>query len=390
MKSNISNTKIKAAILSILFSILFIITALQFQTPLITQARPTIDATDTGGLTYNPSTKSWEATGMGESGEEGISIPDSVDINGTDTTGSVTPTYTYWAGDTHRCGVICYVIDLSTNKMDSAYKPFIMVNSKKDSNEEYWQGMVNASAFPLRTGDKVYKPGMTIAENNAILPVSYSGSWESNGEAVKSDLLSEDPTYQYKMIKYWSKYGNLSDTQLKKLIHDISDKKKTLAFETVSAQSFFTNSSADSVERLNGLSSSHYGFTREGASSSINGPGAIVRVFTTEYGFAQHYASKGIAGLEGSTLNWKWFQATAGSMILQESAAGINVPNGNTSIGSISSSEAATQNNGYAIIMLKITLPPIHTFKSSTSNKSLSSKTYYSRIKSTVTSEFII
>ena len=92
MKSNISNSKIKYILLSIIFSILFIITALQFQTPLITQARPTVDATGTAGLTYNQSTGSWEASGMGESGLDGISIPDTA-INGSDTAGSLAPTY---------------------------------------------------------------------------------------------------------------------------------------------------------------------------------------------------------------------------------------------------------------------------------------------------------
>ena len=388
MKSNISNTKIKYILLSIIFSILFIITALQFQTPLTAQARPTIDATDTGGLTYNPSTKSWETTGMGESGEDGIVIPDTA-INGSDTAGSLAPTYTYWAGGVDRSGVICYVIDLSTNKMDSAYKPFIMIKSDVDANNAKWQTMVNTAKFPLRTGDTVIYHDVKgrVYFEESIAPVFWSGdSWASNEAAVEADLLSEEATYQYKMLKYWKRYGHLPMPQLKELAEKVSDQKVTLAFETVSAQSFFSSADPNSRERIQGGNSQQGGFTN----TSSAHPGEVVRCFTTEYGFAQHYASKGVTGLEGSTLNWKWFQATAGSMILQESAAGINVPNGNTSIGSISSSEAATQNNGYAIIMLKITLPPIHTFKSSTSNKSLSSKTYYSRIKSTVTSEFII
>ena len=69
MKSNISNTKIKYILLSIIFSILFIITALQFQTPLITQARPAA-AAGLAELIYNPSTGRWEASGKGESGEK--------------------------------------------------------------------------------------------------------------------------------------------------------------------------------------------------------------------------------------------------------------------------------------------------------------------------------
>lgn len=361
-KQSASNHKISHTILCMIFSILFIFTAF----PTTTQARPAdFDGTAESCMRWDSTKHKWVYDApMGESGQDGISIPDTA-INGTDTVGSLAPTYTYWAGDSNRCGVICYVIDLTTNKMDRTYTPFIMVKSLEDSNLDPWQGMVNTARFPLRTGDIV-----TYSDVNArtyavesMAPVFWSGdSWSSNESAVEADLLSEDATCQYKMLKYWKNFGGVSMSKLQELAQKVSEQKVTLAFETVSAQSFFSSTDPDSKEQIQGGNTQQGGFS---VTTSTVHPGEVIRCFTTEYGFAQHYSSKGITGLEGSTLNWKWFQATAGSVILQESTAGINVPAGNVSIGSISSSEASIQNNGYAIIMLKVSLPPIHTYDSS-------------------------
>ena len=361
-KQRISNHKISRTIICMIFSILFIFTAF----PTTTQARPAdFDGTAESCMKWDSTKHKWVYDSpMGESGQDGISIPDTA-INGTDTVGSLAPTYTYWAGDSNRCGVICYVIDLSTNKIDRTYTPFIMVKSLEDSNLDPWQGMVNTARFPLRTGDIVTYSDVKARTYavESIAPVFWSGdSWSSNEAAVEADLLTEDATYQYKMLKYWKNLGGISMSQLQELAQKVSEQKVTLAFETVSAQSFFSSTDPDSKEQMQGCNSQQGGFS---VTTSTVHSGEVIRCFTTEYGFAQHYSSKGITGLEGSTLNWKWFQATAGSMILQESTAGINVPEGNVSIGSISSSEVSIQNNGYAIIMLKVSLPPIHTYDSS-------------------------
>ena len=137
-----SNNKIKYFLLSILFSILFILTAF----PTTTQARPAdFDGTAENCMKWDSTKKKWVYDApMGESGQDGITIPDTA-INGTDTVGSLAPTYTYWAGDSNRCGVICYVIDLSTNKIDRTYTPFIMAKNYLDSNNDNWQNMVNSN-----------------------------------------------------------------------------------------------------------------------------------------------------------------------------------------------------------------------------------------------------
>lgn len=362
-KLRASNPKISQTILCLIFSILFIFTALNIQPPLIAQAVPVeITGDAESSMKYDASKHRWVYDApMGESGEDGIIIPDTV-MNGTDTVGSLAPTYTYWAGDTNRCGVICYVIDLSTNTMDSSYTPFIMAKCALDSNNDNWQNMVNTAKFPLRTGEYVTYSDVNVNAVKSIAPVFWSGdSWSSNEAAVEADLLSEDETYQYKMLKYWKVYSPLSMTQVQSLAEKITQKKVALAFETVSAQSFFTGSEPDTFTM--GGSSSYYGFNLTSGFAPV---GEIVRCFTTEYGFAQHYNTKGISGLEGSTLNWKWFQATAGSMILKEDEAGIVVPTGNTTIGSITSSEASIITNGYGIIITHISAPPIHTFGGST------------------------
>ena len=353
-KQSASNHKISRTILCMIFSILFIFTAF----PTTTQARPAdFDGTAESCMKWDSTKKKWVYDEpMGESGEDGIIIPDTV-MNGTDTVGSLAPTYTYWAGDSNRCGVICYVIDLSTNKIDRTYTPFIMAKNYLDSNNDNWQKMVNAAKFYLRTGDYVTYSEVNVNAVESIAPVFWSGdSWSSNEAAVEADLLGEDPDYQYKMLFYWKTYSPLSMTQIQELAEKLTQKKVALAFETVSAQSFFTGSEPDAFT----MGTSTY--DEFNVTSGFATVGQIVRCFTTEYGFAQHYNTKGISGLEGSTANWKWFQATAGSMILKEDEAGIVVPTGNTTIGSITSSEAATQTNGYGIIITHISAPPIHTF----------------------------
>ena len=365
-----SNPKISHALMYMIFSILFIFTALNISNPIPAYAYTTVN--DAGGefsidFVWDPVTRSWVYKGTcGESGEDGIVIPESIGkdiINGTSTVGSVAPAYTYWAGDSYRCGVICYVIDLSTNTRDHSYTPFILVHGLTDTNLDPWQYLVNAHKFYLRTGDTlVLSQTKGVFEVESIQPVVYAGgSWSSNAAAVKSDLLSEDATYKYQMFKYWARYGSLSNSQISQLARDISSDKKALAFETVSAQSFFTSSDPNSFEELYGMGTGFNGFTRVG-DESTNHEGMMVRCFTTEYGFAKYYNSKGISGLSGSTHNWKWFQSTAGSMMLEEDEAGLVVPSGNTSIGSITSSEASTIANGYGIIITHISLPPIHTF----------------------------
>lgn len=370
-KSITSNPKLKCILLSILFSILFIFTALYFN-PIDAYAVPpdfTVEDGFSPDYEYDPTTRKWVYVGSyGESGEDGVIIPefeaDSI-LNGTSTTGSVTPGYTYWAGDSQRSGVICYVIDLSTNKIDRTYTPYVLVHSTVDSNLDPWQSLMNACMFYLRTGETVnLSQTKGIYEVEGMRPVLHSGDgWSSNAAAIKSALLEEDATYTYKMFKFWKLYGGLSDSEVSQLAHEVSSNKKALAYETVSAQSFFTSGDKMSFQRLYGMGGEFHGFNRVGDNLTTNHDGMIVRCLTTEYGFAKYLNNYlGLSGLSGSTHNWKWFQATAGSMILEEDEAGLVVPTGNTTIGSITSSETSTITNGYGIMITHISLPPIHTF----------------------------
>lgn len=357
-------------LVGMLFTILFIFTTLNI--PIIANAAPTaLEGVDAGAdLVWDSAKHRWVFDApYGESDEDGIDIPENIGndiINGTKTLGAVAPSYTYWAGDSHRCGVICYVIDITTNTRDTTYTPFILVNNSVDSNTEDWAKMVNVEKFFLRTGETLHLTQTKgVFQEKDIAPVLYSGDgWSSNGTGVESILLTEDSSYKYRMFRYWSIRGGLSTDQINQLAQDLSNGKKALAWETVSAQSLFTSSSPDSHATLRGIGSSYGDFARVG-DTSVNRDGLPVKAFTTEYGFAKWVNKQGLSGLSGSTLNWKWFQATAGSMILEEDEAGIIKPTGNTTIGTITASEAATITNGYGILITKITLPPIHTYDSS-------------------------
>jgi hypothetical protein len=371
-----SNSKIKYFLLSILFTILFIFTAFIYQNPITAHATDTLPGlpdsssngsgttwledmendlknaqfnsfTSSNGLIRDSSTGRYISSGKGESGEEGY-IMSEADINGASTDGSVAPKYLYWAGDSQRSGILFYVIDLETNTVDQTYNPFILVSSDTDSNGDYWQNMVNCYMYNYtRTGEILTLSNLKISYQRGLTtPVLYSGdSWYSNGDAVKGHMLSDDSDYTYTMIKYWKRKGTLSDSQLKQLVKDLNDNKVALAFETVSAQSFFLNSNPASAEE------------------SMDG--TVLKAMTTAYSFAKHYkgiTSSNITGLQGSTANWKWFQAVQASMILEEDMAGISHPTGNTTLGQITVDEAAVNTNGYGIMITTINMPPIHTY----------------------------
>ena len=93
-KSLAGNFKISYVILCMIFSILFIFTALDI--PIPAYAYPVEDATTANGLGnmhYDSEKHKWVYdVSYGESGEDGIDIPEKIGndvINGTKTTGSV-------------------------------------------------------------------------------------------------------------------------------------------------------------------------------------------------------------------------------------------------------------------------------------------------------------
>lgn len=151
-KSITNNTKIKYTLLSILFSILFIFTALNISTPLTAYA----DTTTTIGQTVN----------LG-----------SYSANEDDESSNETAGYLYWAASGDRSGIYYYVVD----SYGWVRAHGIILDNAYNNGEHYadycTKGMYASSK--LGTANATSLPSVTYDSN--VSPVFYSGGWQSKG-----------------------------------------------------------------------------------------------------------------------------------------------------------------------------------------------------------------
>lgn len=182
-KSIPSNSKIKYFLLSILFMILFIFTALKFSSPLTAYA----DTTTTIGQTMNL---------------------DSYSANEDDESTNEQAGYLYWAASSKRCGVMFYVVDekgvVQTNGL-------IMDRAGRDEFGYYTNaalgntpGIRGADATGKRVGGAILGAGVGSATTDIywrdnISPVAYSGGWQANGSSSMAYLMEDSGLT--KMIK---------------------------------------------------------------------------------------------------------------------------------------------------------------------------------------------
>lgn len=177
-KSITSNNKISYTILCMIFSILFIFTALNISIPLTAYA----DTTTTIGQTMNL---------------------DSYSANEDDESTNEQAGYLYWAASSRRCGVMFYVVDekgvVQTNGL-------IMDRAGRDEFGYYTntalgkvKGIRGADATAKRVGGAILGAGVGSATTSIywrdnISPVAYSGGWQANGSNSMTYLM-EQATY---------------------------------------------------------------------------------------------------------------------------------------------------------------------------------------------------
>ena len=177
-KSITSNNKISYTILCMIFSILFIFTALNISIPLTAYA----DTTTTIGQTMNL---------------------DSYSANEDDESTNEQAGYLYWAASSRRCGVMFYVVDekgvVQTNGL-------IMDKAGQEEFGRYTDvalgktpGIRGADATAKRVGGAILGAGVGSATTSIywrdnISPVAYSGGWQANGSNSMTYLM-EQATY---------------------------------------------------------------------------------------------------------------------------------------------------------------------------------------------------
>lgn len=179
-KQSASNNKIKYFLLSILFSILFIFTALFISKPISAYA-----AGDSG-------------SGLGQ-----IMNLDSYSANEDDESTNEQAGYLYWAASSRRCGVMFYVVDekgvIQTNGliMDKAgLEEFGYYTNAALGGKE---GITGRDVTSKRIGGAILGAGVGSATTSIywrdnISPVAYSGGWQANGSNSMAYLM-EQATY---------------------------------------------------------------------------------------------------------------------------------------------------------------------------------------------------
>lgn len=171
-KQRISNLKISHAVLCMIFSVLFILTALKFSNPIIAYARP---------ADYDGTAE----TSIGQTLNLG-----SFSANETDESSNEQAGYLYWAASGNRSGIYYYVVDnygwIRANGiiMDRAGATY-------DYGDDCTSGRITASS-KLGSVSTLGLPSVQYQPN--VSPVYYSGGWQSKGSesmAYLTEIIDE-------------------------------------------------------------------------------------------------------------------------------------------------------------------------------------------------------
>lgn len=344
-----SNSKIKYFLLSILFSILFIFTALNFSTPL------TAYAEDDGSedMDLGEGTVAWTGSVDAE-GMNYVYIPGKI----------------YWGGSDTRTGLLFYCVDTETGAIiPETIK--ILYNNALDSNGDRWKPQVNAHYGSTRVGGK---PTYNI---NAQLDTSIpnTGAWENtDGSPIKawlegdsgSTLPNGEPLPIYAQLVYRYCGGKPS---LEKVIHQ----EYTVCFEGMYGMAIYTRKDGLDVARCYSKSSMRYMhpeyfYTNDGGeyectlSDEELAELSIIKYFTTLRCLSQVYSNIGVDitqryGSNG-TANYKWIQSSSRYFRTAEEHFGI--PAASSAGTAITADEIKT--TGWNFAVLTMNLPPIHTY----------------------------
>ena len=244
-KQSHNKFKIKYILLSILFSILFILTALNISIPLTAYAEETTTISQIMNL-------------------------DSYSANEDDESTNEQAGYLYWAASSRRCGVMFYVVDekgvIQTNGL-------IMDKAGQEEFGRYTDvalgstpGITGRDVTSKRIGGAILGAGVGSATTSIywrdnISPVVYSGGWQANGSNSMAYLMEDSGIT--KLIKgqsidlpNWAYFvcisggGSAALEQLAK-----PDTKWNVIIEPVSVNYMYTNNTfANDTEDATGMS----------------------------------------------------------------------------------------------------------------------------------------
>ena len=242
-KQSAGNFKIKYILLGILFSILFIFTALNISTPLTAYAVPVAEDGSETSISQRVNLGAYSANEDDESTNEQAG-------------------YLYWAASSKRCGVLFYVVD-DLGKIQT--QGLIM---EKTGTEEFGNyvaygynkepGIKGKNILERRLNGVILEGGVPSGNNipvywrNNISPVAYSGGWQANGSNSMAYLVEQamigSRAYMLEIngVKVpcpnWAYFVSLSEKgrQALKQLAD-PDTKWNVIIEPVSVNYMYTN-----------------------------------------------------------------------------------------------------------------------------------------------------
>lgn len=339
-KQSASNSKIKYFLLSILFAILFIFTALNIPTPI------TAYAEDEGGEDM-------------DLGDGSVSWGGSVDAEGMDYV--YIPGKIYWGGSDTRTGLLFYCVDTETGEIiENTIK--ILYNSNLDNNGDRWISQVNAHYGSTRVG------GKTTYNIQAKLDTSIpnTGAWENtDGSPIKawlegdsgSTLPNGEPLPIYAQLV--NDYCGGSQ-----VLEKVINQEYTVCFEGMYGMAIYTRKDGMDVARSYDAyyaRNNYPNITDEEKLAELS----IIKYFTTLRCLSQVYSNIGVDitqryGSNG-TANYKWIQSSSRYFRTAEEHFGI--PAASSAGTAITADEIKTTGWNFAVLTMK--LPPIHTYDES-------------------------
>lgn len=346
-KQSASNSKIKYFLLSILFSILFILTALNISTPITAYAED--DGSEDMDL-----------------GDGSVSWGGSVDAEGMDYI--YIPGKIYWGGSDTRTGLLFYCVDTETGDIIENTIT-ILYNSNLDNNGEDWRPQVNAHYGSTRVG------GKTTYNMQAKLNTSIpnTGAWENtDGSPIKawlegdsgSTLPNGEPLPMYARLVYEYCGGQ---PVLEKVIHQ----EYTVCFEGMYGMAIYTRKDGLDVARGYGeyYARNHYPELFDENGEAIDetevAQKCIIKYFTTLRCLSQVYNNLRVDITQrygdNGTANYKWIQSSSRYFRTAEEHFGI--PAASSAGTEITADEIKTTGWNFAVLTMK--LPPIHTYDES-------------------------
>lgn len=215
-KQSHNKFKIKYILLSILFMILFILTALNISIPLTAYADDTLVSNSNGKA-----------------------------VNGQEIDSTATANYLFWAASSQRTGILFYIID-NTGNLYGGKKILIMDDISIYYNASrklgFKEQLYNAAGTELGDNRLVRLP---TPSGYSTKPVEYSDGWHATGN-VNTLLTATTTLSDGKEVPYWYKYASIiiGTSRTDEVMKDILNSKShwTIAAEPVSIQYIYSNS----------------------------------------------------------------------------------------------------------------------------------------------------